>query len=388
MANSNFQFVKNSCFCIEYLLSSGKKLVLLSKIGFSFFLDINNFRLNFISKKYQGDLERAWQLLSREDLIAAGLNYKRAEEIILKKQTLSLSKFSDKLKKMNATVISTFDQEYPQLLKEIYDPPAFLYLYGDKNIFKNNALAIVGTRKPTAYGRNVVKGFVKDLKNFSPLIVSGLAMGIDAEAHRAALDNNLKTVAVLGTGIDVPYPACNKELYQQITLNGVVISEYPLGTPPLPWGFPRRNRIITGLVKSVLVVEGGVQSGALISGRLAVAQNRDVYALPGNITSTMSAGPNWLIDQGAKPFLSAEQFIKEQYCATAHLFKKNTDQKNIELTADENKIYELLVKEGGLCFDELLEATAFAYQEISSLVLALELKGLVLQLPGKKFMAA
>lgn len=344
--------------------------------------------MEFISKKYHGDLERAWELLSREDLLAAGINFKRAAEILIKKKTMPLARYSEKLQAMEVSVLSVLDQEYPVLLKEIYDPPAFLYVYGDREIFKNNALAVVGTRKPTVYGRTVVKNFIKDLSGFSPLIVSGLAMGIDAEAHQAALDNNLKTVAVLGTGIDVPYPACNKELYRQVALQGAVISEYPPETPPLPWGFPRRNRIITGLVKSVLVVEGNIQSGALISGRLAVAQNRDVYAVPGNITSAMSAGPNWLIDQGARPFLSSEQFIKDQYCATAHLFKKNNDQKNIELTTAENKVYDLLLKEGGLCFDELLEVTAFAYQEISFVLLALELKGLVVQLPGKKFMAA
>src|SRR5215472_3762673 len=190
--------------------------------------------------------------------------------------------------------------EYPPLLKQIADPPLVLYVRGDAGILSRHAVALVGTRRPTAYGSSVAHRLAADLAQRGLVIVSGLARGIDSAAHRGALEVQGKTVGVLGCGVDVTYPRENKRSTDQIIASGAVISEFPIGTSPQPENFPIRNRIISGLALGAVSVEAAEYSGSLITARLASEQDREVYAVPGNITSAQSFGPNLLIKQGAK----------------------------------------------------------------------------------------
>jgi len=202
--------------------------------------------------------------------------------------------------KLGCHLVAFVAPDYPPLLKHIADPPLVLYVRGDSALLAQHAVAIVGTRRPTAYGSSVAHRLAADLARRQIVIVSGLARGIDSASHRGALEAGGKTVAVLGCGVDVIYPRENKRLTEQIMETGAVISEFPLGTSPQPENFPVRNRIISGLALGAVVVEAAEYSGSLITARLASEQDREVYAVPGNITSAQSFGPNLLIKQGAK----------------------------------------------------------------------------------------
>src|SRR5262249_44743724 len=192
------------------------------------------------------------------------------------------------------------DEEFPAALREIFDPPLTIYTRGNRALMKEPAVAIVGSRRPTAYGRAVARRLAMDLAQKGLVIISGMARGVDSAAHEGAIEVGGNTIAVLGTGIDVPYPAENKKLYEQIGAKGLLISEFPLGTFPAPQNFPIRNRVISGLSLGVVVVEAAQYSGSLITARLAMEQNREVFAVPGSVTNKNSWGPHVLIKQGAK----------------------------------------------------------------------------------------
>jgi DNA processing protein len=192
------------------------------------------------------------------------------------------------------------DADYPSILLEIADPPPLLYVLGDAKLLASPQLAIVGSRRPSRGGCEHAYRFARELAQSGWVITSGMALGIDGEAHRGALDAKGKTIAVLGTGLDLPYPHRHRDLYQQIAEQGVVISEWPLGSPPIAGHFPRRNRIISGLSLGVLVVESALQSGSLVTARLALEQNREVFAIPGSIHNPSVKGCHQLIRQGAK----------------------------------------------------------------------------------------
>jgi DNA processing protein len=204
------------------------------------------------------------------------------------------------LEQHRACVLSANDPRYPALLSEIADPPPLLYVVGDVDLLRSVQLAVVGSRRPSRGGCEHAYGFAKQLASDGWTITSGLALGIDGEAHRGALDAGGKTIAVLGTGLDLPYPHRHRHLYNDIAEHGAVISEWPLGSPPLAGHFPRRNRIISGLSLGVLVVEAALQSGSLVTARLALEQNREVFAIPGSIHNPAVKGCHELIRQGAK----------------------------------------------------------------------------------------
>lgn len=205
------------------------------------------------------------------------------------------------MKKNNIDIISIEDKQYPNILKEIYDPPIYLYIRGNKEILNNKSISIVGCRKATDYGRKVARDFAYNISKQDINIISGLAIGIDSEAHLGAVEANKKTVAVLGNGLDTIYPKENIILSQKILdSGGTIISEYPLGTKPKKENFPARNRIISGMSNGLLVVEAKEKSGTLITVDFALEQGRDVFVVPGNIISENSAGTNDLIKQGAK----------------------------------------------------------------------------------------
>src|SRR5208282_3709008 len=205
---------------------------------------------------------------------------------------------AEAISKAECQLVAYDSEDYPPLLKEIPDAPLLLYVRGDVKVLSQFAVAMVGTRRPSAYGSSVAHRLAHDLAQRQLVVVSGLARGVDSAAHRGALEAQGKTVAVLGSGINVIYPRENKSLAEEVAKSGAVISEFPLGTGPTPENFPIRNRIISGLSLGVVIVEAAEYSGSLITARLALEQNREVFAVPGNITSAQSFGPNHLIKQG------------------------------------------------------------------------------------------
>lgn len=303
-----------------------------------------------------------------------------------------------KCARANATIISLSDPEYPSRLKEIYDPPVILFVKGSIELLSKPGIAMVGTRHPTPYGTGMAERLSTDLAARGLVIISGMARGIDTSSHRGAIAAKGKTVAVLGTGIDVMYPRENTRLADQIlSLGGALISEFPLATPPTPQNFPIRNRIISGMSAGVLVVEAAEYSGTRITSRCALEQNRDVYAVPGNVTNKNSWGPNTLIKQGAKLVATWEDVWEElptdiQVILNSHP-NESPGSANASLFPDdvqsphEQKLLKLLKPDQSTHIDELVEMleTEVSSSEIFAALFELELNGKVRQLPGKNF---
>ncbi len=260
---------------------------------------------------YFNSLDNAWSAEIKE-FKKAGLTEFVIEQIRGKRPKINPDWEMEKLDKQGINLITTQDKDYPKLLKEIYAPPATLYIRGHFES-TDKYFGIVGTRKLSAYGSQITPLITADLAKSGLTIVSGLAKGIDTIAHETALKTNNRTIAVLGSGIDKTsiYPFINQDLAEKISQNGAVISEFPIGTQPLAQNFPQRNRIISGLSLGVLVIEAPERSGAMITARNALEQNRDVFAIPGPIISKNSFGPNNLIKMGAKLVSQAEDILEE-----------------------------------------------------------------------------
>ncbi len=286
------------------------------------------------------------------------------------------------------TLLTLEDPGYPGYLREIYDPPFVLYCEGDPETLRDAAVAVVGTRRPTPYGRAVAGKLAADLACRGLVVTSGLALGIDACAHRGALREG-RTVAVLGSGLDVPYPRENIALAREIAGRGAVVSEFALGTPPLAEHFPIRNRIISGLSLGLVVVEAARRSGSLISARLALSQDREVMAVPGNVTSAESWGSNGLIRDGAKLVESWEDVAEALPSPWREdlLAQKGEKEENSpdSLSREERRLVNELPVDAALPIDELAENTGLSISGLLALLLGLELKGAVVQHPGKQF---
>jgi len=234
-----------------------------------------------------------------------------------------------KAKELNVRIISMNDKDYPFLLKEISNPPLVLYVKGDLSLFSKHSISIVGSRKCTEYGQTVAQKFAASFAQAGIMVVSGLALGIDSAAHSGAINAKGKTLAVIGSGLDKIYPASNKRLAEKIFNGyGAVISEFPFGTEPKPFNFPFRNRIISGLSYATIVVEAAKKSGSLITARLAAEQGRDVFAVPGNITSKMSEGTNLLIKDGAIPITEPDDVLT-YVSAFKDLFVRSKEDKEL-----------------------------------------------------------
>lgn len=298
-----------------------------------------------------------------------------------------------------AQVVSFDDPTYPAQLKQIYDPPLVLYVRGDANVLDRPGIAVVGTRHPTPYGIGMAERLSCDLAARGLVIFSGLARGVDSAGHRGCIAAKGRTVAVLGTGIDVIYPKENARLSDQIlSLGGALVSEFPMATFPAPQNFPIRNRIISGISTGVLVVEAAEYSGTRITSRCALEQNREVFAVPGNVTNKNSWGPNTLIKQGAKLVATWED-IWEELPADVRLTlePKNADESqdnpNASLFGDdklgphERKILAVLKADEAMQLDEIIERLEpnLSSSEIFAALFELELLGKVKQLPGKNF---
>src|SRR6266852_2764603 len=299
----------------------------------------------------------------------------------------------------NVKIVSLEDSSYPAQLKQIYDPPMVLYVRGNSDAIFQPGIALVGTRHPTPYGSGMAERLACDLAARGLVIISGMARGVDTAGHRGAIAAKGKTVAVFGTGIEVIYPKENTRLVEQIlALGGAIISEFPLGTFAAPQNFPIRNRIISGISVGVLVVEAAEYSGTRITSRCALEQNREVFAVPGNVTNKNSWGPNTLIKQGAKLTATWEDVWEElppqvrlaltpatgdesQAGQTASLFGES------ELPPHERKILKLLKADEATHIDEIVEALEadLSSSEIFAALFELELAGKVKQMPGKNF---
>ncbi|EIJ44139.1 DNA protecting protein DprA [Beggiatoa alba B18LD] len=293
----------------------------------------------------------------------------------------------------NNYIITFADAHYPHRLSEIHDPPPILFVHGDYTLLNSQQVAMVGTRNPSHLGKEIAYDFAKNLAQAGFTITSGLALGIDAYSHQGALAATGRTIAVAGTGLDRVYPAQNRELAHQIAQTGVLISELPLGTPAKTQHFPRRNRIISGLSIGTLVVEASLRSGSLITARQAVEQGRDVFAIPGSIHNPLAKGCHALIKEGAKLVETAADVIEELFLhlpkqpetpaypsATLPPSEKRYTQ-HTELDSDYQRLLEYLYTEAQ-SIDNLVELSGLTAEAVSSMLLILELQGLVASQAG------
>lgn len=291
----------------------------------------------------------------------------------------------EKLNSLGGRLITFWDEDYPELLKKIYFPPLIIYTLGNFIEQDKYCLAIVGTRQPSPYGKIETEKFSSELSEKKITVVSGLARGIDSIAHESALKSNGRTIAVIGSGLDVIYPPENKKLFSQIKENGVIISEFELGTKPDAQNFPRRNRIISGISLGTLIIETKLNGGAMQTAAYALDQNREIFAVPGNLNIQQSEGPNALIQRGeAKLVTCVEDILLELNLKLKPEVGINIPRPSVELTLFEEKVFNVLTNESKQ-IDEIASLTSMATSDCLVNLLTLEFKGLVKQLPGKMF---
>jgi DNA processing protein len=305
-----------------------------------------------------------------KELAAAVRSYRRSDETARRLKAAQA---------LGVRAISYTDEHYPGNLKKLAHMPPVLFVRGEIRSEDETAAAVVGTRVPSHYGRQVAEKLGRDLAQNGVTVVSGLARGVDTFAHKGALDGGGRTVAVLGCGIDVYYPPENRRLYDAVSAHGAVISEFCLGVEPSAFNFPKRNRIVSGLSRAVVAVEAGEKSGVLNTVAWAADQGRTVFAVPGNITSQQSLGINRLLREGARPLLSVDDVLRELGVA-----KRAEERSKVEVAAEERLVLDFLTAEPAHV-DEICEGLGVPMATLLSLLMQLEIKGLVRQLPGKYF---
>ncbi|GIV78183.1 DNA-processing protein DprA [Litorilinea aerophila] len=331
-----------------------------------------------------GSLETAWKAPLPE-LQAVGLDRRSLENLLAARRTVDPEREWERVRKAGITVLTWDDPDYPENLRQVDGAPPVLYVRGTLTQQDTWAVALVGTRRASAYGREVAHKLASELAMHGVTVVSGLALGIDTVAHKAALDAGGRTLAVLGSGVDQIYPPGNRGLAQKITASGGLISEYPLGTRPEASNFPPRNRIISGLSKGIIVVEAGQRSGALITARFAAEQGRDVFAVPGSILHPGSMGCNELIQQGAMPLLRVEDVLEQLHMADVQA------QQAVRAQVPADPLEEQLLR----CLsaeprhvDEIVRESAMPSPQVASLLAIMELKGLVRQVGTLSYVRA
>ena len=331
---------------------------------------------NYLLKHFK-TLRKFWDV-GDEQIRKLKVDAKTRESIIEFRQKVDPKVYLDTVYERGIKVVSVVDRDYPANLRQISDAPAVLYYKGNLLPADDLAMAVVGSRYPTVYGKQVTEKLVTELVVSGLAIVSGLARGIDSIAHRAALDAGGRTIAVLGSGVDLIYPPENKKLADEVVKNGALVSEFPLGFPSVPSNFPARNRIISGLSLGVLVTEAAVDSGSLITAGQAAEQGREVFAVPGPITSKMSEGANNLIKEGVHPTTNASDILqildierkkmqvetRDQKLETRNIAKE--ERKVLDLLDGQAKHIDVIVRESGLAIDKL-----------SATLSIMELRGLV-----------
>ncbi|MBD3653331.1 DNA-processing protein DprA [Kangiella sp.] len=280
-------------------------------------------------------------------------------------------------------LIPITSKDYPALLKEIPDPPKLLFVHGDKSLLNRHQIAIVGSRNPTAQGKENTREFAKTLAAAGAVITSGMALGVDGIAHQAALDVKQPTIAVVGTGLDRVYPARHKELAIQISEQGALVSEFALGTPVNASNFPVRNRIICGMSLGTLVVEAAIRSGSLITARLAMEQGREVFAIPGSIHNTLARGCHSLIKQGAKLVETAEEIIEELGALASWQTEQNQQEEAQDIVLEEE--YQDVLKfidDSTTSVDTIIQRSGLEIEVVSHMLLLLELNDYIASVPG------
>ncbi len=352
-------------------------------VGFSKVAGIGPARLRALLD-YYNDIAAAWQANPGE-LRAIGLDKRSVESLVKVRGELNLEAELDKLEKLKVTACTWDSPDYPRLLKEIADPPPILYVRGSLTPADEWAVAVVGTREASPYGKECTHLLVNGLASNGVTVVSGLAYGIDAEAHQTALNAGGRTLAVMGCGVDIIYPADNRKLGQAIIENGALISEYPLGTNPESGNFPRRNRIISGLSLGVLFVEGTIQSGARITTDYALEQGREVFAVPGSILRRSGSGANYLIQNGAKLVTQVNDILEE---LNLTMVAQHTEARAIIPSNEtEAKLLKQLSAEP-THVDELGQITGLPAAELAGTLTMMELKGMVRQVGGMNYVIA
>jgi len=352
-------------------------------LGFNLVEGIGPARLRLLLDHF-GGAEAAWRAEPGE-LKRAGLDQRSLDNLLATRSKVSLDQEMERVAKAGATLVAWDDANYPPRLEEIHDPPPLLYVKGTLEPADEWALAVVGTRRATVYGKEVARQLVGDLARNHITVVSGLARGIDAHAHQAALDAGGRTLAVLGCGIDIVYPREHAKLAASIVEHGALITEYPLGTQPEAGHFPPRNRIISGLALGTLIVEAGDDSGALITADYAIEQDREVFCVPGNIFNRSSRGTNKLIQQGAKLVLSVQDILEE---LNLTMVSQQVEARQIiPENATEATLLQHLSTEP-THIDELGRQVGLPIATVSSVLALMELKGMVRQVGGMNYVVA
>lgn len=333
---------------------------------------------------YFGSAREAWHANPGE-LSAIGLDKRSIVSFVSARQKVDPDAELRRIEKLSVTVLTWDDPAYPSLLKQIADPPFVLYVRGELLPRDEWAVAVVGTRSASIYGKEVARKLASGLASGGVTIVSGLAMGIDTQAHHAALDAGGRTVAVLGSGVDIIYPPRNRKLAEKIIERGAIVSEFPVGTRPESGNFPRRNRIISGLSLGVIMVEGAAKSGARITIDYALAQGRETFAVPGNILTRGSEGPNRLIQQGAKLVTCVGDILEELNLTM--VAEQTAVAETVPASPTEAAILAHLSAEP-LHIDDLGERTGISAAELSGTLTIMELKGQVRQVGNMHYVLA
>lgn len=352
-------------------------------LGFSLVRGIGPARLRLLLDAF-GDIEAAWNA-TKTDLSRVGLSLTLADALHETRARLDLDAELERIDRAGFTLLTWEDETYPERLLEIDAPPPVIFVRGKVEYQDRWAVAIVGTRRPTRYGMDVSHEVASALARSGVTVVSGLARGVDAAAHRAALQAGGRTLAVLGSGVDYIYPPEHKRLAEEIALNGAILSDYPLGTRPEPGNFPPRNRIISGLALVVVIVEAGESSGALITAEFAADQGRDVFAVPGSIHSPASRGTNRLIQSGARPLLTADEVLEALNLDV--LARQETISEALPEDETERQLLQALTGEP-LHVDELGALCGLPVSQVSASLAMLELRGHVRQVGGMHFIRA
>lgn len=349
-------------------------------LAFSSFVGIGPKRFELLVK-YFGSAEKAWRAADKE-FLEIGLPSKLASSFINYRQKFSPDDYLKWIDSDGVRVLTIEDEEYPKLLKEIGDAPFVLYVKSSKVQGTSDKLeelfeigiAVVGTRKLTSYGREVTEKLVSDLTANGLTIVSGLARGLDGVAHKTAMETGGRTLAVMGTGINIVYPPEHRDLYEQIAEHGAVISELPMGYPALRMNFPARNRIISGLSLGVLIPEAAEDSGSLITASFAGEQGREVFVVPGPITSPVSAGTNELLKKGAKLVTSVNDILEELEIT---IKKKHIEAKKVLPANPKEKLILDILSSGQLHINTIVVKSGLPINETGSLLTMMEMKGIV-----------
>lgn len=352
-------------------------------VGFNLVRGIGPARLRLLIDAF-GDVEQAWHAPA-EALYRVGLDRRSLENLLETRARVDLDREVRRVAAVGARILTWEDEQYPRFLAEIPDPPPILYIRGELKPEDAWAVAVVGTRRASTYGREVTRRLVTVLAQNGITVVSGLARGIDAVAHQTALEAGGRTIAVLGCGIDLVYPPEHRELARRIAAQGALVTEHPPGTPPEPANFPPRNRIISGLSLGVVITEAGSESGALITAHYAAEQGRDVFAVPGSILSAGCAGTNRLIQDGAKPVLEPADILRE---LNLTMVVEQAEARRVLPTTETEALLLDHLGDEPVHVDDLTRAVGLPVAQVISTLALMELKGMVRQVGGMKYVAA